>query len=162
VTQFIDDVDWGELDYLLVDLPPGTGDVCISIANKLPQAKLLAVTTPQISAYEVAARVAVLSRETKLEVVGVVENMSYYELPDGTHDLIFGSGGGEVLARRLRSDLLAEIPLLTELRAASDAGKPFAVGEDTLFDKLALDVMARCAEMQEVASRSDSDQALPV
>ena len=160
VTQFIDDVDWGALDYLLVDLPPGTGDICISIANKLPEAKLLVVTTPQISAYEVAVRVGVLSRETKLDVIGVVENMSFYELPDGTRDLIFGSGGGEVLARRLRADLLAEIPLLTKLRAASDAGKPFAADEGTIFDGLALDVITRCADKGAEVDSADTRQVL--
>jgi len=148
VTQFIDDVSWGELDYLLVDLPPGTGDVCISIANKLPQAKILVVTTPQISAYEVAARVGVLSRETKLNVVGVVENMSYYEMPDGSHELIFGAGGGQVLARRLSSELLGQIPLLIALRAAADEGKPYAARDETIFAELASRVCERCDNEQ--------------
>jgi ATP-binding protein involved in chromosome partitioning len=145
VTQFIDDVIWGELDFLLVDLPPGTGDICISIANKLPEAKLLAVTTPQISAYEVAARVGVLARETKMEIIGVVENMSYYELPDGTRDHIFGSGGGKVLARRLNTELLAEIPLSSDLRAASDSGKPLAAVAEEIFLRLAQSVADKCS-----------------
>lgn len=145
VMQFVDDVAWGELDYLLVDLPPGTGDVCISIANKLPEAKLLAITTPQISAYEVAARVGVLARETKLEVVGVVENMSFYELPDGTRDHIFGSGGGKVLARRLNTELLAEIPLLSDLRLASDSGEPLPAGAEEIFSRLARSITEKCS-----------------
>ncbi len=154
VTRFIDDVTWGELDYLLVDLPPGTGDVCISIANKLPEAKLLAITTPQISAYEVAARVGVLARETKLEVVGVVENMSYYELPDGTRDHIFGSGGGKVLARRLGTRLLAEIPLLSDLRAGADSGKPFAAQDDSIFPSLAHGVVEQCGTIRQPSGRA--------
>lgn len=145
VTQFIDDVSWGELDFLLVDLPPGTGDVCISIANKLPQAKMLTVTTPQISAYEVAARVGVLARETRMTVIGVIENMSYYELPNGSRDYIFGRDGGKVLARRLNTELLAEIPLSSDLREASDSGKQPSSGTVEIFQRVAASVAEKCS-----------------
>jgi len=130
ITQFIDDVAWGELDYLLIDLPPGTGDVTISIAQKLTKSKLLIVTTPQISAYNVAARVGAMAEKTNLQVLGVVENMSYFETANGAKEFIFGEGGGKVLADNLKVDLFAQIPLITAIREGADQGAPYSTGED--------------------------------
>ena len=125
VNQFISDVAWDELDYLFLDLPPGTGDVTITIAQALPAAELLVVTTPQATATHVAGRVAKLAEKTKLRVLGVIENMAYYET-NGKREYIFGKDGGKALAERLGVDMLGEIPLETSIREGADSGKPVA------------------------------------
>ena len=125
INQFITDVMWGDLDYLFLDLPPGTGDVTITIAQAIPAAELLVVTTPQATATHVAGRVARLAEKTKLKVIGVIENMAYYE-SNGQRDYIFGRDGGKQLAEQLGVELLGEIPLLTSIREGSDAGSPVA------------------------------------
>ena len=102
LTQFLEDVDWGELDYLLVDLPPGTGDVSMTLAELLPQAKFLIVTTPQPTAQKVARRSAEMADKVKLEIAGVIENMSGFTTPGGERFQIFGEGGGQQLGRRDR------------------------------------------------------------
>jgi ATP-binding protein involved in chromosome partitioning len=122
--QFLEDVDWGELDYLLIDLPPGTGDVSMTLAQLLPQAKFLIVTTPQPVAQKVARRSAEMAAKVKLEVVGVIENMSGFVTPDGERYQIFGEGGGALLAEELEVPLLAKIPLTMPLREQSDSGTP--------------------------------------
>src|SRR6187401_2649774 len=109
--QFLTDVRWGELDYLLIDMPPGTGDVQMGLARMLPQAELLVVTTPASAAQKVAARVADMARRSYLKVVGVVENMSSYVLPDGSRHIVFGEGGGAALAEEVDAPLVARIPL---------------------------------------------------
>jgi ATP-binding protein involved in chromosome partitioning len=129
IGQFIDDVAWGELDYLLLDLPPGTGDVTISIAQKIPKARLLIVTTPQVAAYNVAARVGKLAEKTNLPIAGVVENMSFFETSDGKKEYIFGQAGGRQLAETLGVTLLGEIPLRTSIREGSDTGAAYALTE---------------------------------
>ncbi len=125
--QFLEDVEWGELDYLLIDLPPGTGDVSMTLAQLLPQARFLIVTTPQPAAQNVAKRAAELARRYGLEIAGVVENMSAFVAPDGSRHAIFGSGGGEALAEELAAPLLASVPLQPELRACADQGKPLVL-----------------------------------
>ncbi|MDQ6821315.1 MAG: Mrp/NBP35 family ATP-binding protein [Solirubrobacteraceae bacterium] len=122
--QFLEDVEWGELDYLLVDLPPGTGDVSMTLAQLLPQAKFLIVTTPQAVAQKVARRSAEMASKLKLEIAGVIENMSGFVTPDGERYQLFGEGGGQLLAEELEVPLLAKIPLTLTLRAQSDAGIP--------------------------------------
>ncbi len=122
--QFLEDVDWGELDYLLIDLPPGTGDVSMTLAQLLPQAKFLIVTTPQPVAQKVARRSAEMANKLKLEIAGVIENMSGFVTPDGERYPIFGEGGGQLLAEELDVPLLAKIPLTMPLRAQSDSGVP--------------------------------------
>lgn len=128
--QFLGDVFWGDLDVLLLDLPPGTGDIAISIAQLVPSSEILVVTTPQLAASEVAQRAGIISHQTHQHVVGVVENMSWLEAPDGTRMEIFGSGGGEEVARVLTAGLgypvpvLAQVPLEKRLREAGDAGVP--------------------------------------
>jgi ATP-binding protein involved in chromosome partitioning len=127
--QFLEDVDWGVLDYLLIDLPPGTGDVSMTLAQLLPQAKFLIVTTPQPVAQKVAARSAEMAAKLKLEVCGVIENMSGFVTPSGERFQIFGEGGGSALAADLDVPLLAKVPLTMALREQSDAGIPLVFAD---------------------------------
>jgi ATP-binding protein involved in chromosome partitioning len=127
IQQFLEDVDWGSLDYLLIDLPPGTGDVSMTLAQLLPQAKMLLVTTPQPAAQAVAHRAAEMAGKFDLEVVGVVENMSGFTTPDGSRYTIFGEGGGQRLADEIDVPLLGKIPLQEELRLCADEGRPLVV-----------------------------------
>lgn len=128
--QFLADVFWGDLDVLLLDLPPGTGDIAISVAQMLPTSELLVVTTPQPAAAEVAERAGSIALQTRQQLVGVVENMSWLETPDGARVEVFGAGGGQAVADNLSRAtgapvrLLGQIPLDLELRAAGDAGTP--------------------------------------
>jgi len=124
LTQFLEDVDWGELDFLLVDLPPGTGDVSMTLAQLLPQARFLIVTTPQPAAQKVARRSAEMAHKVNLEIGGVIENMAGFVTPDGERYAIFGEGGGQELADELDVPLLAKVPLTMPLREQSDAGVP--------------------------------------
>ena len=124
LTQFLEDVDWGELDFLLVDLPPGTGDVSMTLAQLLPDAKFLLVTTPQPTAQKVARRAAEMAHKVSLEIAGVVENMSGFTTPGGERFQIFGEGGGQELADELDVPLLGKVPLTMPLRAQADAGAP--------------------------------------
>jgi ATP-binding protein involved in chromosome partitioning len=127
LTQFLQDVEWGVLDYLLVDLPPGTGDVSMTLAQLLPQAKFLIVTTPQATAQKVARRSAQMAEKVDLEIAGVIENMSMFTTPSGERFQIFGEGGGQELADELDVPLLGKIPLTMPLRAQADAGTPLTV-----------------------------------
>jgi ATP-binding protein involved in chromosome partitioning len=120
-------VDWGELDYLLIDLPPGTGDVSMTLAQLLPQAKFVIVTTPQPAAQKVAQRAADTARRYDLEIAGVVENMSGFTTPDGQRFTIFGEGGGQQLADELDVPLLGKVPLQEELRTGADIGVPLVL-----------------------------------
>ncbi|HEX4625567.1 MAG TPA: Mrp/NBP35 family ATP-binding protein [Solirubrobacteraceae bacterium] len=122
--QFLEDVDWGELDYLLVDLPPGTGDVSMTLAQLLPQAKFLIVTTPQPAAQKVARRSAEMANKVRLEIAGVVENMSGFTTPGGERFQLFGEGGGQLLADELDVPLVGKVPLTMPLREQADAGAP--------------------------------------
>jgi ATP-binding protein involved in chromosome partitioning len=133
--QFLADVYWGDLDVLLLDLPPGTGDVAISLAQLLPNAEILVVTTPQVAAAEVAERAGGIALQTHQRLVGVVENMSWLDLPDGSRMEIFGSGGGATVAESLtrlvgaQVPLLGQIPLDTRVREAGDAGRPIVLAD---------------------------------
>jgi ATP-binding protein involved in chromosome partitioning len=129
IQQFLEDVDWGELDYLLIDLPPGTGDVSMTLAQLLPQAKMLLVTTPQPAAQTVAHRAADMAAKFDLEVMGVVENMSGFTTPDGQRFTIFGEGGGQQLADEIDVPLLGKIPLQEELRVHADEGTPLVADD---------------------------------
>jgi ATP-binding protein involved in chromosome partitioning len=122
--QFLTDVYWGELDYLVVDMPPGTGDISLSIAQFLPRAEVLVVTTPQPAAQRVAVRAAAMAEKVDLQVIGVVENMSWFTGDDGKRYELFGAGGGEELADELGVPLLARIPLVPALREGGDIGRP--------------------------------------
>src|ERR1700754_4379080 len=131
--QFLADVYWGDLDILLLDLPPGTGDVAISLAQLLPNAEILVVPTPQTAAAEVAERAGAISLQTRQRIVGVVENMSWLELPDGSRMEVFGSGGGQIVADSLTQTIGASVPLLgqipmdTRVREAGHAGRPIGL-----------------------------------
>jgi ATP-binding protein involved in chromosome partitioning len=127
LTQFLRDVEWGELDYLLVDLPPGTGDVSMTLAELLPQAKFLIVTTPQPTAQKVARRAAEMADKVRLEIAGVVENMSAFTTPGGERFQIFGEGGGQELADEIGVPLLGKVPLTMPLREQADAGLPLVI-----------------------------------
>ena len=128
--QFLKDVLWGELDYLLLDMPPGTGDVAISMFQLIPESYLLLVTTPQRVASMVANRVARMAQKTRQTVVGVIENMSYFICPHcGKPTEIFGSGGGQQIAEALGVPLLARIPLEASIRSSGDVGEPVALHE---------------------------------
>jgi ATP-binding protein involved in chromosome partitioning len=124
LTQFLEDVAWGELDHLLVDLPPGTGDVSMTLAQLLPQAKFVIVTTPQPTAQKVARRAAQMAGKVSLEIAGIVENMAGFTTPSGERFAIFGEGGGQALADELDVPLLGKVPLTMPLRAQADAGTP--------------------------------------
>jgi ATP-binding protein involved in chromosome partitioning len=124
LTQFLEDVAWGELDFLLIDLPPGTGDVSMTLAQLLPMAKFVLVTTPQAAAQKVARRAAQMAHKVNLEIAGVIENMSGFTTPGGERFQIFGEGGGQLLADELEVPLIGKIPLTMPLRETSDAGLP--------------------------------------
>ena len=124
--QFLTDVFWDEPDYLVVDLPPGTGDISLSLAQFLPRAELYVVTTPQPAAQKVAQRSAFMAEKVRLEVKGVIENMSWFTGDDGTRYEIFGAGGGRELAEKIEVPLLAQVPLVPALREGGDEGQPIA------------------------------------
>lgn len=151
--QFLADVFWGDLDVLLLDLPPGTGDVALSVAQLIPNAELLIVTTPQAAAAEVAERAGSISQQTRQRVAGVIENMGAMVMPDGSTMDVFGSGGGQIVADRLgvilghEVPLLASVPLDPTLRSGGDAGTPIVLDSpespaaqqiQTVADKLAI------------------------
>src|SRR5665811_1373813 len=133
--QFLSDVYWGDLDVLLLDLPPGTGDIAMSVAQLIPTAEILIVTTPQKAASEVAERAGSIALHTHQPIAGVIENMSWLELPDGTRQEVFGSGGGQIVADSLAQaigapvPLLGQIPLDTLLREGADIGMPVVLSE---------------------------------
>ncbi|TQJ33173.1 Mrp/NBP35 family ATP-binding protein [Arthrobacter sp. SLBN-122] len=133
--QFLTDVYFGDLDALFLDLPPGTGDIAISVAQLLPKAEILVVTTPQAAAADVAERAGAIATQTGQKIAGVIENMSYLEMPDGGRMELFGSGGGAVLTERLSATvgtdvpLLGQIPLDIQLREGGDSGVPIVLGQ---------------------------------
>ena len=122
--QFLTDVYWDEPDYLLIDLPPGTGDIALSLAQFLPRSEVYVVTTPQPAAQRVAQRAAFMAKKVNLEVKGIIENMSWFTGDDGKRYELFGEGGGAELAQRLEVPLLGQVPLMAELRQGSDDGHP--------------------------------------
>jgi ATP-binding protein involved in chromosome partitioning len=127
--QFLTDVFWDDPDYLVIDLPPGTGDISLSLAQFLPRAEVYVVTTPQPAAQRVAQRAAFMAQKVNLEVKGVVENMSWFTGDDGKRYELFGAGGGSDLAVRLGVPLLGKVPLVPELRAGSDSGVPIVASQ---------------------------------
>jgi ATP-binding protein involved in chromosome partitioning len=148
--QFLTDVYWDEPKFLLVDMPPGTGDVALSVAQFLPRAEVLIVTTPQPAAQSVAQRAAAMAKKVRLSVVGVVENMSWFRGDDGKAYEIFGEGGGAELAAKLGVPLLGQVPLVPELREGGDVGRPIVVADPT---------SEAAAVFGEIARRLDEDLA---
>ncbi len=153
--QFLADVFWGELDVLLMDLPPGTGDIAISLAQLIPSAELLVVTTPQLAAREVAERAGSIALQTHQQIVGVVENMSWLELPDGTRMDLFGTGGGAAVAESLSRStgtavpLLGQIPIDQRIREGGDEGRPIVLSDpDSPAAAALLGVADRLAQRQ--------------
>lgn len=129
LTQFLQDVDWGPLDHLLIDLPPGTGDVSMTLAQLLPQSQFVIVTTPQPTAQKVARRSAEMARKLSLEIAGVIENMSGFVTPSGERFQIFGEGGGQQLADEIDVPLLGKVPLTMPLREHADSGLPLVIDD---------------------------------
>jgi len=148
--QFLQQTHWGELDYLVVDLPPGTGDAQLTLVQGCKVAGAIVVTTPQEVALADAVRGIIMFEKLDVPVLGLVENMSWYELPDGQRDYVFGEGGGKRLAERHRVDLLGQIPLQTSLRKSGDDGLPAALGDDGLAAVFA-DLARRVVEKLPVA-----------
>jgi ATP-binding protein involved in chromosome partitioning len=145
VKQFLEDVHWGDLDYLLIDMPPGTGDIQMGLARMLPRTEVIVVTTPPVAAQKVAARTADMARKGYLRVVGVIENMSDFICEHGTSYALFGTGGGARLAADVGVPLIGKIPLHPSVAAGGDAGTPVAL-DDTqplaaVFDQIAGSVM---------------------
>ncbi len=129
VQHFVEDVRWGAMDYLLIDMPPGTGDIQMGLARMLPRAEMVIVTTPAVGAQKVAARAADMARKTYLRIAGVIENMSSFTCAHGESYPLFGSGGGEALAHDIGCPLLGEVPIEAAVNAGSDDGEPVALGD---------------------------------
>lgn len=164
VQQFLTDVHFGDLDVLLIDMPPGTGDVAISVGQLLPHAEVLVVTTPQAAAADVAVRSGVVARQTGQSILGVIENMGALTLPDGTTLDLFGDGGGAAVAGALSSDdddvpLLGSVPLSPALREGGDTGVPVVVGAP---DDIASQTISRIAGEIVSTRRSLAGRSLPV
>ncbi len=145
--QFLADVDWGQPDFLLVDMPPGTGDVALSMSQYLPAGEVYVVTTPQVAAKRVAQRSAYMARKLNLPVRGVIENMSWLNGPDGSRYEVFGSGGGAQLAEELGVPLLGQIPLAAAVREGGDNGQPVVVADPS----------SEAAEVFESIARADCE-----
>jgi ATP-binding protein involved in chromosome partitioning len=144
IKQFLMDVDWGELDYLIVDLPPGTGDVQLSLAQTVPLSGGVIVTMPQQVSFDDAARAVAMFKKLDVPVLGIVENMSYLEMENGTRRRIFGEGGGEMLARFAKAPLLANVPIDEHVREGGDTGQPVVAIDP---ESPAAKVMKSLAEM---------------
>nr|MDQ2726353.1 Mrp/NBP35 family ATP-binding protein [Actinomycetota bacterium] len=146
--QFLVDVDWGDPDFLLVDMPPGTGDVALSMSQYLPASEVYVVTTPQAAAKRVAQRTAYMARKINLPLRGVIENMSWFTGDDGKRYELFGSGAGEQLAAELGVPLLGKVPLENRLREGGDTGRPVTVADNggeasQAFASIAGEIVAR-------------------
>jgi ATP-binding protein involved in chromosome partitioning len=156
VEQFLRDVEWGHLDYLLIDMPPGTGDVQMGLARMLPSTSLIVVTTPALAAQKVAQRAADMARRSFLDVVGVIENMSAFTCDHGESYALFGEGGGQALADAIGAPLLGKVPLEAAVAAGGDAGDPVSLdGTDTAareFRSIAERILADIAPPAAVAS----------
>ncbi|OLR90115.1 Mrp/NBP35 family ATP-binding protein [Actinokineospora bangkokensis] len=163
--QFLADVFWGDLDVLLLDLPPGTGDIAISVAQLIPNAEILVVTTPQQAAAEVAERAGSIALQTRQRVAGVIENMSWLEMPDGTRMELFGSGGGQLVADSLSRSvgstvpLLGQVPLDPRLREGGDEGTPLVVAQP---DAPAAKVLTEVAGKLSIRARGLAGRMLSV
>ena len=136
--QFLTGVEWGDLDYLIIDLPPGTGDIQMALSRLLPQAELIVVTTPQLMAQKVATRVADMAKRSFIPLLGVIENMSYFENNEGKKYTIFGDGGGDNLAKQFGLDVLAKIPISEDTNSDADSGAPLLLQEKDSPTKIAL------------------------
>jgi ATP-binding protein involved in chromosome partitioning len=143
LNQFLTDVHWGEPDFLLVDMPPGTGDVALSLAQFMPRTEVYVVTTPQPAAQRVAQRSALMARKVNLAVRGVIENMSWFTGDDGKRYEIFGAGGGQLLADDLQVPMLGQVPLVSALREGGDVGMPVTLSDPAGEAAQAFDALAK-------------------
>ena len=162
IRQFLGDVEWGELDYLIVDLPPGTGDASLSLAQALPLSGAVIVTLPQLVSLEDAGRGLNMFKTLEVPILGIIENMSYLELPDGTRMDIFGSGGGEHLAQITETTFLGTVPMDQNVRIGGDTGKPIVVSHPNSPVALALtEITQKIAAKVSVAALSGKNE-LPI
>ena len=158
IRQFLGDVEWGELDYLVIDLPPGTGDAQLSLVQSIPLSGGVIVTLPQEVSLEDASRGLEMFRQLNVPILGVVENMSYLELPDGTRMDIFGMGGGKKLADSAKVPFLGSIPIDPDVRSGGDLGKPIvAFKPDSAPSKALRDLAGKLAAILSVAALQGSD-----
>ena len=164
VEQFLNDVYWGDLDFLVIDMPPGTGDVQMGLARMLPRTDLLIVTTPAVSAQKVAIRAADMARRSFLRVAGVIENMSSFECEHGTSYALFGSGGGQSLADEIGVELLGQVPIEPTVAAGSDAGEPVVLSgvgvAATVFSHIASRIIEETPEIADMAGCSARDESI--
>ena len=158
VEQFLNDVHWGELDYLLIDMPPGTGDVQMGLARMLPRTDLVIVTTPAVSAQKVAIRAADMARRSFLRVAGVIENMSAFTCVHGTSYALFGTGGGKALADEIGAELLGQVPIESAVAHAGDTGEPIVINGSgaaaNAFNAIAQKIIANTISLSEMAGCS--------
>ncbi len=162
IRQFLGDVEWGELDYLIIDLPPGTGDASLSLAQALPLSGAVIVTLPQLVSLEDAGRGLNMFKTLEVPILGIIENMSYLELPDGTRMDIFGTGGGEELARVTETTFLGNIPMDQNVRIGGDTGKPIVVSyPDSPVAKALTEISQKIAAKVSVAALSGKNE-LPI
>jgi len=162
IRQFLGDVEWGELDYLIVDLPPGTGDAALSLAQALPLSGAVIATLPQLVSLEDAVRGLNMFRTLEVPILGVIENMSYLDLPDGTRMDIFGSGGGEQLAQATQTPFLGKIPIDQNVRIGGDSGKPILVSHpDSPVANALREIAQKVAAQVSVAALSTKNE-LPI
>src|SRR5689334_5606854 len=162
IRQFLSDVDWGELDYLIIDLPPGTGDASLSLAQALPLSGAVVVTLPQLVSLEDAGRGLNMFKTLEVPILGVVENMSYLDLPDGTRMDLFGSGGGEALAKMTETTYLGGIPIDQNVRIGGDTGKPIVASHpDSPVAKALVDIAKKIAAKVSVAALGGKNE-LPI
>ena len=163
IRQFLTDVEWGELDYLVVDLPPGTGDAALSLAQSMPLSGGVIVTLPQQVSLEDARRGLEMFRALEVPLLGVVENMSYLELPDGTRMDIFGEGGGEKLAQEAGVPFIGAVPIDPSVRTGGDGGKPVVISNPTSAAAKALIGIARdIAAKISVSAVQAAQNAIPI
>ncbi len=162
IRQFLGDVEWGELDYLVVDLPPGTGDAALSLAQALPLSGAVIVTLPQLVSLEDASRGLQMFRALEVPILGVIENMSFLDLPDGTRMDIFGSGGGEQLAQATGTLFLGKIPIDQNVRIGGDSGKPVIVSNpDSPVAKVLTEIAQKVAAQISIAALGGKNE-LPI
>ncbi len=150
--QFLTDVEWGELDFLIIDMPPGTGDVSLSMSQFLPKSEMIVITTPQLAAQSVAQRAAFMAKSVGIGLLGIVENMSYFTGDDGVRYDIFGKDGGKVLAQKLGVPFLGEVPLEPALRIGGDKGKPIVISDPDSDSAKAIEAIAIAVINSEVAT----------
>ncbi|MGE5643256.1 MAG: Mrp/NBP35 family ATP-binding protein [Byssovorax cruenta] len=162
IRQFLGDVEWGELDYLIVDLPPGTGDAALSLAQALPLSGAVIVTLPQLVSLEDAGRGLNMFRTLEVPILGIIENMSYLQLPDGTRMDVFGTGGGERLAHVTEARFLGEVPMDPNVRIGGDAGRPIVVSHPESAPAIALTEIAQKIAAQVSVAALSTKNELPI